>query len=79
MLVVAAALAVTSWHWGAALVLLIAASLVGAIAHADSATGAMVTCAVVVLACALAAVLAPPIRRIGPPVAQLAPASARKL
>jgi len=42
-------------------------NLLGAIAHADSATGAMVTCAFVVLACALAAVLAPPIRRIGPP------------
>jgi hypothetical protein len=42
-------------------------NLLGAIAHADSATGAMVTCAVVVLACALAAVLAPPIRRIRPP------------
>jgi hypothetical protein len=42
-------------------------NLLGAIAHADSATGAMVTCAFVVLACALAAVLAAPIRRIVPP------------
>jgi MFS family permease len=42
-------------------------NLLGAVAHADSATGAMMTCAFVVLACALAAVLAPPIRRIGPP------------
>jgi MFS family permease len=42
-------------------------NVLGAIAHADSATGAMVTCAFVVLACALAAVLAAPIRRIAPP------------
>jgi hypothetical protein len=42
-------------------------NLLGEIAHTDSATGAMVTCALVVLACALAAVLAPPIRRIRPP------------
>ena len=40
-------------------------NLLGAIAHADSAAGAMVTCAVIVAACALAAVAAPPIRRIG--------------
>jgi MFS transporter len=54
-------------------------NLLGAIAHTDSATGAMLTCAAVVLACALAAVLAPPIRRIGPPgppVTQLAPDTA---
>ena len=35
-------------------------NLLGAIVHADSATGAMVTCAFAVLACALAAVLGPP-------------------
>jgi hypothetical protein len=42
-------------------------NVLGAIAHADSATGAMVTCAAVVAVCALVAVLAPAIRRIGLP------------
>jgi hypothetical protein len=42
-------------------------NLLGAMAHADSATGALVTCAFVVLVCALATLLATPIRRIRPP------------
>jgi hypothetical protein len=45
--------------------LLVFNNVLGAVAHVASAAGAMITCASIVFACALAAVLVPTIRRIG--------------
>jgi len=47
--------------------LLVFNSVLGAVAHAASATGAMITCASVVSACALAALLVPAIRHASAP------------
>ena len=47
--------------------LLVCSNVLGAVAHAASATGVMITCASVVSACALAALLVPAIRHASAP------------
>jgi hypothetical protein len=42
--------------------------VLGAVAHATSATGAMITCASIVAVCALVALLVPTIRQLTKPV-----------